>query len=280
MTRGTTLLLTMLPKRTHTLARKLKGLAGSIHPDPQVRELTRLSRIPRYQRTTTSIFGKKIVVVDTNTFIGGYHEIFEKAIYAFSAKTESPRIIDCGANIGLSVIYFKTLYPKSHVLAFEPDPIISAVLKHNTAALGFTDVDVQQKAVWVHDRGVDFQQEGGFSGRIPQPGDEDRVISVESIRLRDYLNEEIDFLKIDIEGAEIEVLRDCKEFLGNVEHLFVEYHSHVSQEQMLQEVLLIFKDAGFRYHVTDAFTRKQPFLDNKQLLGMDLQLNIFGYRNR
>lgn len=261
------------------LLRKLKWFLASYYPNPRIRELAHLHKIPRYQSADTRIFGQPIRVVDSMTFIGGYREIFDGGIYGFKAKTDSPRIIDCGANIGLSVIYFKKLYPKSWLTAFEPDPTIFATLAHNVAQLGLTGVELEQKAVWINRSGVRFQVEGGFSGRIPMPGDESRLISVESIRLRDYLNEKVHFLKVDIEGVETEVLRDCKDLLSNVEYLFVEYHSHVSQKQTLHEVLAIFADAGFRYHVTEAFTRRQPFLDKNDLLGMDLQLNIFGYRD-
>jgi FkbM family methyltransferase len=265
--------------KTFGFLRKLKWSLASFYPDPRIRELARLHRIPRYQPIDTTIFGQPVRLVDSVTFIGGYREIFDGGIYGFKAKTDTPRIIDCGANIGLSVIYFKKLYPKSRLTAFEPDPTIFATLAYNVAQLGFTGIELEQKAVWINHSGVSFQVEGGFSGRIPMPGDESRLISVESVRLRDYLNEKVDFLKVDIEGVEAEVLHDCKDLLPNVEHLFVEYHSHVSQKQTLHEVLAIFADAGFRYHVTEAFTRQQPFLDKHDLLGMDLQLNIFGYRD-
>jgi FkbM family methyltransferase len=259
--------------------RQLKINVTRFHPDPHQREMARLRRMPRYQHTHATFFGKSLSVVDPHTFVGGYREIFEREIYAFRTANEKPQIIDCGANVGLSVIYFKKLYPHSHILAFEPDHSIFAALQHNVAAYHFTDVQLEAKAVWIHDQGVNFQQEGGFSGRIPKPGDTERIVSVPSVRLYDLLDTKIDFLKLDIEGAETEVLRDCQARLHYVEHLFVEYHSLLHQEQTLPEVLSIIKAAGFRYHVKEAFIRKHPFIEVNDIRGMDSQLNIFAYKD-
>lgn len=49
------------------------------------------------------------------------NEKFEKEEYKFELKTETPFIIDCGAHIGITSLYFKKFFPKSEILAFEPD---------------------------------------------------------------------------------------------------------------------------------------------------------------
>src|SRR5262245_45483539 len=46
------------------------------------------------------------------------HEIFVNAEYEFSSANVCPRIVDCGANIGMSVLFFKALYPDAEILAF------------------------------------------------------------------------------------------------------------------------------------------------------------------
>src|SRR5690606_32260101 len=62
-----------------------------------------------------------------------YEEIFVNHEYAFKTETESPLIVDCGANIGLSTLYFKSQYPQSRIIAFEPDKQNIELLKHNIA---------------------------------------------------------------------------------------------------------------------------------------------------
>ena len=83
---------------------------------------------------------------------------------------------------------------------------------------------------------MDFFSEGGFSGRIcEQTGQSNEL--VDGVRLRDFLDSRVDFLKLDIEGAEVEVINDCQDRLHNIEHLFVEYHSPLGQKQQLDIIL-------------------------------------------
>lgn len=144
------------------------------------RKLKRLHFMPRFMPTTTLLLGKKIDIVDSASFLFMYSEIFEKQIYRFNANTKSPLIIDCGANIGLSVIYFKKLFPESRVIAFEPDETIFGVLKKNVTTFGFTDVQLIQKALWNSETMLKFHQEGADGGRIAKPSD-DKIIEVLSV---------------------------------------------------------------------------------------------------
>lgn len=239
-----------------------------------------LSRTPRYKPVTTKFLGKKFEAVDAVSFVSGKREIYDRDIYRFHTDAKSPVIIDCGANIGLSVIYFKRLYPNAIIEAFEPDPSIYQTLSNNVSTFGFDDIQVHQKAIWITDEGIEFQQEGGFSGRIPKEGDTQNIIKVPTTRLKNLLQkyDAINFLKIDIEGAEYVVLKDCGEELLKVEHIFIEYHSHVSEQQTLHEILALMTKQGFRYHIQEAFIRERPYVDDNTMLGMDLQLNIYGYR--
>ena len=86
-------------------------------------------------------------------------------------------------------------------------------------------------------------------------------------------------LKIDIEGAEYEVLKDCSSELFRVKKIFIEYHSWNNSEQRLSEILAILEENKFRYYIEDIGKRKHPFIENGKDLKMDLQLNIFGYKD-
>jgi hypothetical protein len=56
------------------------------------------------------------------SFLYLFEEIFAKASYLFHSDTDRPLIFDCGSNIGMSVLFFKKLYPAARITAFEPDP--------------------------------------------------------------------------------------------------------------------------------------------------------------
>lgn len=241
-------------------------------------EFVRLNSVPRYTSTSTELMGKKLQLVDAYSYLHMCDEIFTRKNYEFEASRKDPLIIDCGANIGLSIIYFKTLYPECRIIAFEADGRIFDALQQNIESFGFNNVELHNKAVWTEESELQFQVEGSWGGRLVNAGEEGQIIKVEAVRLKDFLiNQKVDLLKIDVEGAEYDILLDCADALSEVENLCFEYHSHAGQRQTLQELLEIVQKSGFRYHIKEASTRNLPFID-RVTDGMDLQLDIFAFR--
>ena len=198
-------------------------------------------------------------------------------MYRFLPPRRDAVIIDCGANIGLSVIYFKKLCPEARIVAFEPDPSLCDLLIKNVQERDLCDVEVRNSAVWIDGARLGFNADGALGGRISE-GCAAREIEVQAVRLRDFLNGRIDFLKMDVEGAEYAVLKDCRDRLMNVENLFVEYHVGSSEEQRLDEMLSWFSDAGFRYYISEASQLQcHPFV-SKGADVFEMQLNIWCYR--
>jgi FkbM family methyltransferase len=235
---------------------------------------------PRHQQTSVTFGNFHLKVPDTMSFLFQHQEIFADEFYYFETDQAQPVILDCGANIGMSILYFKELYPQARIIAFEAEAGIAALLRQNLHANGIQDVEVVDKAVWIDEKGVLFGSEAADSSSIySESGARNRVPSV---RLRDYLTVQprVDFLKIDIEGAETEVLEDCRGALGHVQNLFVEFHSYTGYPQALASVVRVFEENGFRYYVDTNQHRKRPFTNHRYRGNdvMDLQLNIFGYR--
>jgi FkbM family methyltransferase len=241
-------------------------------------EIVRLTNYPRYKRTTTSLLGNELQVPDAASFLFIYREMFEKETYRFKSDSDSPVIIDCGANIGLSLIYFKKLYPKAKIIAFEPDPKIHDVLCSNISSFGLQDVTIINKALWSEDTVLNFYSEGADAGRLDAM-ENTKSVSITTDRLSRYLQSPVDFLKIDIEGAEYEVLKECASQLHNVQRIFVEYHSFTGKQQVLDEILAILRSSGFRYNINFlGLVSPQPFVKVNTYSGMDMQLNIYAYR--
>ncbi len=257
----------------------LSAFFGSSKRKKAVPEYERLVNFPRFKETSTKFFGKSIKLVDAASFLFTFKEIFEEEVYKFASDTGKPYIIDGGANIGLSIFYFKRLYPGAEILAFEPDPNVFKVLESNIESFGFSDVTLLQKGLWKEGGQVRFYAEGSDGGRIALDSDNKNIVSVETVSLRKYLGKPVDFLKLDIEGTETKVLEDCRELLKSVKNIFLEYHSFSKSPQTLDTILGILKEAGFRYqiHHIGVFSR-HPFVERKILNDMDMQLNIFGFK--
>jgi FkbM family methyltransferase len=241
------------------------------------RELERVRKQPRHTPGRTTLFGRPVEYVDSSSYFFLHEEIFKEEVYNFRAASTCPRIIDGGANIGLSVIYFKRRYPGARITAFEADPFVAEVLRKNMAAYELKDVDVHAEALWTSDAELSFLSDGADGGRVAC-GDESKV-RIPAAALSRYLEEPVDFLKLDIEGAEFEVLQSCRDRLGVVDKAFVEYHSKADEPQQLPELLALLKDAGFRCFVTapSVFSPK-PLQEIKSYAGFDMVLNIFCVR--
>ena len=88
-------------------------------------------------------------------------EIFLTRDYLFTSGTARPFIVDCGANLGMSIVFFKRLYPECKILAFEPDPETFSLLKGNVEANGFEDVTLVNKAVSSAEGVIEFYSDRG-----------------------------------------------------------------------------------------------------------------------
>lgn len=184
------------------------------------------------------------------------HEILLNEDYFFTCESDAPRIIDGGAHMGLAVYYFKTRYPNARITAFEPNPALRAMLEGNIARNNYRDVTVVPCALAGEETTATFHiseqwsMAGSLSDRRAQHAGAGSTIQVDCVPLSSYLDEPVDFLKLDIEGAEAEVLEEAAPKLGNVRYLFCEYHQGPGLHSgRLARILGILDAAGFEVQV-------------------------------
>jgi FkbM family methyltransferase len=233
----------------------------------------------RHQAGVIPFLTYRFQVPDALSFAWQFKEIFADESYQFTTDVAQPVIIDCGANIGTSIAYFRQTYPNARIIAFEADPDIGAVLAKNLQTNGIHNIDVINKAVWINEDGLDFGSgEADAASMFSETGRR----KVPSVRLRDYLLREtrVDMLKIDIEGAETDVLIDCGDALAHVRNLFIEYHAYIGHPQTLGLIVRLLETQGFRYYVDSNQSRVRPLVNHRYRGNdiMDLQLNISAYR--
>lgn len=223
------------------------------------------------------VVGQDTLYSDKTGLLHSLKEVFRDEVYKFKAKTDTPRIIDAGANIGLSVRYFKHLYPNANIIAYEPDPVIFKMLTENVGST--PGVDLRNSAAWIENTTLTFYSEGSLAGstEIDFLGNQ-KAVTVAAERLKDEVaSKPVDFLKIDIEGAENSVLFDIEDELENVDQLFFEYHSTPGKAQQLGDLLNLVTKAGYRYTINGAHGAAHPFVESVSH-GFDLQLNVSCYR--
>ena len=244
------------------------------------KELNRLLKLPRFSQTQTVLLNKTITLPDGASYVFMQNEIFNENIYEFKTNNQEPYIIDAGANIGLSVIYFKKKFPNAKVVAFEPDPEIFNILKNNMQSFNLKDVDLINKGVWKEDATLPFFSEGADAGTLNvKSKNKENLQTIDLIALKPYISKKVDFLKIDIEGAETEVLKSVENSLHHVARIFIEYHSYVGEKQTLGEIINILERNNFRFYISAGLSSKSPFVNINTYANMDMQLNIHGIKN-
>jgi len=186
------------------------------------------------------------------------HEIFVNAEYEFSTASPRPRIVDCGANIGISVLFFKALYPDAEITAFEPDASAFGLLRRTITANHLRGISAEQAAVTETGGTVAFYSNpsdpAGIVGSIdPLWGGGTRE-DVRAVRLSEHITSPVDFLKLDIEGAEYGVVRDLVSTgaIRWVRDAAIEYHHVAGEPDGLEEMTSALAAAGFAIERTSS----------------------------
>jgi FkbM family methyltransferase len=237
----------------------------------------------RNQASSVFLDDNEFDIADGFSFYWMHKEIYLDQSYLFRAQRDNPLIIDCGSNYGVSILWFKKNYPDAKIVGVEADPVVFDMLYRNISRRNFPDVKLLHRAVSSKSGHVPFHCLGADSGRI-HAGSPDgissssEIIDVPTVLLDDLIGEdEVDFLKIDIEGAELDVISASKK-LNRVKQMFIEYHSFIDVPQQLSRLLSILEDSGFRYYIDKVYSPTNPYFEITNNQMMDLQLRIFATR--
>jgi FkbM family methyltransferase len=205
--------------------------------------------------------GQTVYCRDLLSFYMAAKDIFLHRIYDFKTQRSQPVLIDGGGHIGLFTLFAKAQYPGAHVTVFEPDPEALRLLRYNLAVNRLDQVTVVPAGLYKQSGHISFGADHSDGGSIYATG---KTHTIPVVRLSDYISGPVDFLKLNIEGAELDVLREAEAALSHVDQLVLEYHGFPELCQPLHEILALLDRAGFRYllHDFDAQTNpatKPPF---------------------
>ena len=160
-----------------------------------------------------------------------FDQVFLSADQAFPLP-ESPKVIvDLGANIGLTSVLYCNAYPSARVIAVEPEQSNYGMLNRNLGPYRW--VTTLPCAVWSRDSWVRIVESTAdawaFQVEACERGEDGSIeaLSIPSIMERAGISH-IDLLKIDIEGAEVEVLsNDTESWVHQVATIAVELHDRL-----------------------------------------------------
>lgn len=170
-------------------------------------------------------------------------------------------VFDLGANCGVSTHYLaQAVGPTGRVVAFEPDPDNFTLLERNVALHGLTNVVPVRKAIGARTERRAFNTEGalgsGFTDVVPRGAGGARAM-VDVISFADaceFAGSVPSFVKMDVEGAEVEIVDALPEFLrGRRIHFVVDTNHHVGGTVTGPAVERAFSRAGYRAWTSDRF---------------------------
>lgn len=158
-----------------------------------------------------------------------FQKIFVDGEYAFDLGFTPRVILDGGANVGYSSLFFAQRFPHALIIAVEPEPDNFRLLAHNTAS--YSNVRPIQKALWPRRTNLVIENPSGepYAFRVREcasPGNG----AIAAVMIDDLLREvgakQLDLLKLDVEGAEKELFEDPARdrWLGRTRAVILELH--------------------------------------------------------
>jgi FkbM family methyltransferase len=182
-----------------------------------------------------------------------FNEIFLQETYRFPSIEPPQSIIDCGSNIGLSILFFKTLFPHCAITAIEAFPDTFRMLEENIRVNNMANVTALNCALAAsHGRLPFFSRPGALRGSLNRDRGPGEPVFVRSMPLSELIVNEVDLLKIDIEGSEVMVFQDLEQSgkLSLVRSMLIEYHHHLpSEPHNLSCFLNRLERNGFSYDI-------------------------------
>jgi len=212
----------------------------------------------RFKPHKTRIWDYLVFYNDPKSLFSEYDIIFNKKAYHFQSDNQSPLIIDGGGHIGTSALYFKYIYPGSKIIIFEPDPNSLELLRRNISINRIENVQIIEAGLYSKSGRINFDNNQTDGGKVSEDGSS----SINVRKLSEYINSPIDFLKLNIEGAELEVIRELEQSgkIQNIRQICLEWHSFADQNQNLGELLSILERNNFKYLINHFDYRINPRL--------------------
>jgi FkbM family methyltransferase len=198
-----------------------------------LRTFRRLARSPGCERSDAvarlrlrALGGREVLVRPGTSDVGTVWGTFARRYHLPPPELEAPRTIwDLGANIGLTIADFACRFPRARIVGVELDGDNVALARRNVASWA-DRCEVIHAAVWTSDGEVRYRGWVGGTSNYQVTADA-AGRPVRALSLATLMSERggpVDYLKIDIEGAERALFRDGTGWAGQVRCIKVELH--------------------------------------------------------
>jgi FkbM family methyltransferase len=167
-------------------------------------------------------------------------EEYQLPLKSLSNASETPVILDCGANIGCFALYAFKMHPRAKIISIEPSQSTCAVLSNTRKLNPHLEWFVENSALARECEELRLYHAGASTGhRLGAKGDNFEVVNCVTVDhvIEKYELNEIDLLKMDIEGAEDQVICSSPGFLDRVKVLVIEVHNDRIDDSNVMAIL-------------------------------------------
>lgn len=164
-----------------------------------------------------------------------------------SLNIDKPKVMDCGSNIGLCTLLLKEAFPGAEIIAVEPAQNNFEQLKKNVHENGFDDIRLVNGGVWYETSTLaiksDFRDGSDWAVALEKSKNENlNTVGVNTPQQIAFDNnwQNIDYLKIDIEGSEFalfEHLQNWQGIFNTIKLISIEPHEEVGEVVQLVDIL-------------------------------------------
>ncbi len=203
-------------------------------------------------------------------FMDQFIDIFVDFVYFCPLRSKEPHIIDCGSNIGISIIFFKYMFPKASIIAFEPDPTMFILLKRNCEQNKLKKIKIINSGLYSKNGFTSFysfdkeSDNGTLGSTFLEHNDYRRArIKVSVTKLSDHIKNKVDILKVDIEGSEEVVMGEIRKKLHLVNNIIMEYHAfaEINKQNKLSKIIK-YLESNFYFFLNENDGQILPTFDH------------------
>jgi len=228
------------------------------------------------------ILSSPIIIRTKHNFKAKIHDWFQYSMFTQDYEVHAVSLlklntdstfVDVGANYGFYTLFTASKCPNGKVISIEANKKLFKHMKENVTVNNFKNVECLNYAIWDKNDEEIKLYEDLITGRNPScfgSGENYSIIKTRTLDsiVSEYGLKKIDWIKIDIETAEVKALEGAKEALKINENLLLEIHSKKNGEKCEQllknngfDIKIIYKESGDYYTILatkNSFSQKKP----------------------
>ena len=220
---------------------------------------------PIIHSNRSMVLGMKFNYLNRASIVYLLYDLFCSGTYYFKTNKKAPFILDIGANIGDSVLYFKWLYPNATIHAFEPHKSAYLLLQKNVNDNKFKNVSLynfgigkdKKETVLYSSNDNTFYASSVFKSVINKKEKISKnYIDIKNISTMDIFKNvrSIDLIKMDIEGGEMNALQGIKSLFKKTKCIILEYHILDKLNlNSFDEIVSLFKKNNFQANIFGSY---------------------------